>query len=88
MVADVALPGVGGEEQPPSHPVGQHWQLLLRALFVFIGTEVEQHALLFHSNQAFVEPGPLSRSLSPLPPLHQVLAPDGHLEAAVDDLAG
>ena len=24
VVADIALPRVGGQEQPPRHPVGQH----------------------------------------------------------------
>ena len=88
MVADVALPGVGGEEEPASHPVGQDSDsLLVRGPRVLLlsRVEVEQHPLLLHCHQALVQPGTVGPRVG-LPPLHQVLAPDGHLEAAVDDL--
>ena len=87
VVADVALPGVGGEKQPPRHPVRQNTHVL--GLLLIRGVEVEQHALLLHGHQALIEPGPLCPGLTGgLPGLDEVLASDRHLEGAVDDLAG
>ena len=84
VVADVALPGVWREEQPPRHPVGQHAHVL--GFLLVGGVEVEQHSLLLHRHQALVKPRPLGGSLTGLAGLDEVLAPDCHLEAAVDDL--
>ena len=45
---------------------------------------MEEHALLLDCHQALVEPGPVAGLLGG--GLDQLLAADGHLEAAVDDL--
>ena len=64
VVADIALPGVGRQEQSASHPVRQHTNVL--GLLLVRGVEMEQHALLLHSHQAFIEPGSLSCALTRL----------------------
>ena len=56
-------------------------------ILILRGTVMEQHSLLLDSHQALVEPRP-GHWLSLVPGLDTVLAPDGHLEAAVDDLTG
>ena len=47
---------------------------------------MEEHALLLDCHQALVEPGPVAGLLGGGGGLDQLLAADGHLEAAVDDL--
>ena len=84
VVADIALPGVGGEEQPARHPVGQHSDVL--GLLLIRGVEVEQHSLLLHRHQALIKPGTLRGALTGLSGLDEVFTSDRHLEAAVDDL--
>ena len=84
MVADIALPGVGRQEQPASHPVRQDTNIL--GLLLVRGVEVEQHSLLLHRHQALIKPRPLGGGLTGLAGLDEVLASDCHLEAAVDDL--
>ena len=84
MVADIALPGVGGQEQPACHPVRQHSNIL--GLLLVRGVEMEQHSLLLHRHQALVKPRPLSGALTGLSGLDEVFTSDRHLEAAVDDL--
>ena len=84
MVADITLPGVGRQEQPASNPVRQDTNIL--GLLLVRGVEMEQHPLLLHSHQAFIQPGPLCSGLTRLSGLDKILASDRHLETAVDDL--
>ena len=64
VVADVALPGVGREEEPAGHPVRQDAHVL--GLLLVRGVEMEQHSLLLHRHQALVEPRPLCGRLTGL----------------------
>ena len=59
----------------------------VQRILIIRWTVVEQHPLLLDSHQALVEPRPC-HCMSLVPGLDTVLAPDGHLEAAVDDLTG